>query len=229
MAKNTRKHSEAVRKKVLTAAVICAVLLILAAIIGTGLLRSAQKEQRKREEKAGVFEPYQPYGLVYDKKEDRLYFNGEQVRYFEDITDTDRYIKWPNKAGAVDVYAERDTLGALIGVSSFSQQEYADRTPSLKEAAGELEISISIDGYIDDVEEMVKERIEDAYEVYGQYGLTYDADSDRLYYHGELVGYFEDTSLKHYFGPFEDSMVKIYAVRDKQGNLTGLDIDEGTK
>lgn len=68
MAKNTRKHSEAVRKKVLTAAVICAVLLILAAIIGTGLLRSAQKEQRKREEKAGVFEPYQPYGLVYDKK-----------------------------------------------------------------------------------------------------------------------------------------------------------------
>ena len=39
MAKNTRKHSEAVRKKVLTAAVICAVLLILAAIIGTGLLR----------------------------------------------------------------------------------------------------------------------------------------------------------------------------------------------
>ena len=34
--------------------------------------------------------------------------------------------------------------------------------------------------------------------------------------------------LKHYFGPFEDSMVKIYAVRDKQGNLTGLDVDEGT-
>lgn len=140
MAKNTRMHSEAVRKKVLTAAVICAVLLILAAIIGTGLLRSAQKEQRKREEKAGVFEPYQPYGLVYDKKEDRLYFNGEQVRYFEDITDTDRYIKWPNKAGAVDVYAERDTFGALIGVNSFSQQEYVDRTPSLIEAAGELEI-----------------------------------------------------------------------------------------
>ena len=23
---------------------------------------------------------------------------------------------------------------------------------------------------------------------------------------------------KHYFGPFEDSMVKIYAVQDKQGN-----------
>ena len=77
----------------------------------------------------------------------------------------------------MDVYAERDTLGALIGVNSFSQQEYADRTPSLKDAAGELEISISIDGYTDDVEEMIKERIEDAYEVYGQYGLTYDADS----------------------------------------------------
>ena len=43
------------------------------------------------------------------------------------------------------------------------------------------------------------------------------------------MGYYEYTSLKHYFGPFEDSMVKIYAVRDKQGNLTGLDIDEGTK
>lgn len=86
MAKNTRKHSEAVRKKVLTAAVICAVLLILAAIIGTGLLRSAQKEQRKREEKAGVFEPYQPYGLVYDKKEDRLYFSWCRLRKLKNNT-----------------------------------------------------------------------------------------------------------------------------------------------
>ena len=134
----------------------------MAAIIGTRTSGGHRRKSRERgEEKAGVFEPYQPYGLVYDKKKTDCILTGEQVRYFEDITDTDRYIKWPNKAGAMDVYAERDTLGgAYRGKFLPANRNNADRTPSLKEAAGELEISISIDGYTDDVEEMVKERIE---------------------------------------------------------------------
>ena len=63
-----------------------------------------------------------------------------------------------------------------------------------------------------------------AYAIYRQYGLTYDRESDRLYYEGELVNYFEDEALKHFFGPFDDSPMDIQAVRDSQGTLTGLDI-----
>ena len=72
--------------------------------------------------------------------------------------------------------------------------------------------------------EYIKDTIEEAYTVYQQYGLTYDRESNRLYYEGELVGYFEDKELEHYFGPFDDSSIKIYAVRDKKRELDGLDI-----
>lgn len=49
-------------------------------------------------------------------------------------------------------------------------------------------------------------------------------DRGRLYLDGELVGYFEDKELNHYFGPYEDSTIKIYAMRDKNGDLSGLDV-----
>lgn len=163
--------------------------------------------------------------MIYKEKENRLYYDGELVRYFEDIVSSDYYLKWPSQNGTVDVYAERNASGALTGVNPFDQQEFSDRTSSLQTAICELEISNTIDGYTGDVENMVKERIAEAYEVYRQYGLTYDRESDRLYYNEELVGYFEDRRISHFFGPFEDSTIKIYAIRDKDGVLTGLDVD----
>ena len=171
--------------------------------------------------------------MVYDKEEDRLHYNGELVRYFEDIVNADHYLKWPNRDGKVDVYTKRSASGALISVNTFRQQEFSDRTPSLESSICELEIcdlesanTINCDGYTAEVEEMVKEQIAEEYEVYQQYGLTYNQERDRLYYGGELVGYFEDKQIGHYFGPFDDSSLKIHAVRDREHNLSGLDVDD---
>lgn len=212
-------------KKKIGITVLGIVFLLLAVIGCTWILKSAQAEQRERKEIAQIFRPYQSYGLIYNEQENRLYYNGELVRYFEDIVSANYYLKWPSQNGTVDVYAERNASGELTGVNPFSQQEFSDRTPSLKTAICELEISNTIDGYTGDVEKMVKERIAEAYEVYRQYGLTYDRESDRLYYNGELVGYFEDKQINHFFGPFEDSPIKIAAVRDENGILSGLDVD----
>lgn len=205
--------------------------LLLTVIVCTCILKSTRAEQREREETAQIFKPYESYGLVYNEKENRLYFNGGLVRYFEDIVSDDYYIKWPNHNGTADVYAKRDASGKLAGVSPFSKQAFSDRTPSLENAVCDLEISntISMNGYTDDVDEMVQERISEEYGVYRQYGLIYDMESERLYYEGELVGYFEDKQKNHYFGPYEDSPIKIYANRDRNGNLTGLDADGVTK
>ncbi|MDO5602842.1 MAG: hypothetical protein Q4G07_08740, partial [Oscillospiraceae bacterium] len=114
-------------------------------------------------------------------------------------------------------------------VKAFTQEEFSDRTPSMKTAGNEL--IINIDGGISngDIEEMVKRQIAEAYEVYQPYGLTYDKESDRLYYNGELVGYFEDKQIKHFFGPFQDSSITIYAIRDENGALTGLDVEGAAK
>lgn len=53
--------------------------------------------------------------------------------------------------------------------------------------------------------------------------MVYDIKSNRLYYNGDLAGYFEDKPIGH----FENSMVKVYAVRDKHEDITGLDVDTG--
>lgn len=212
-------------KKKISITVFGIAFLLLAVIACTWILKSTQAEQREREEIAQVFQPYQSYGLAYNEKENRLYYNGELVRYFEDIVSANYYLKWPRQNGTVDVYAERNASGELTGVNPFSQQEFSARTSSLQTAICELEISNTIDGYTGDLENMVKERIAEAYEVYRQYGLTYDRESDRLYYNEELVGYFEDRRISHFFGPFEDSTIEIYAIRDRDGVLTGLDVD----
>lgn len=201
--------------------------LILAFIMCMWILKTSQTIQREREELTQLFQKYQPYGLIYKEEENRLYYNGELVRYFEDIISAEHYIKWPNRNGEIDVYAKRNASGEISGVKPFSHKEFAERTSAMKESTCELEITNIIDGYTDNVEQMVKQRIAEEYEVYKQYGLVYDIKSDRLYYNGELVGYFEDKPIGHFFGPFEDSTIKVYAVRDKHGDITDLDVDTG--
>lgn len=220
--KNNR-HSATAKKKSMIIA-FCFAFLLLVVVACALFLKTARDAQRQRNEYADIFEIYKPFGLLYNEKENRLYYEDELVRYFEDVFSAEHYLKWPNQNGAVDVYAERTASGALFSVKPFSQQEFLDRTSSMKTAGHNLEITINIDGYTSDVEETVKERISEEYEIYRQYGLTYDMDSERLYYNGELVGYFEDKEIKHYFGPFEDSTIKIYAIRDENGDLSGLDV-----
>lgn len=94
------------RKKI-SITVLGIAFLLLTVIACTWILKSTQAEQREREEIAQIFQPYQTYGLIYNEKENRLYYDGELVRYFEDIVSSDYYLKWPNQNGTVDVGAER--------------------------------------------------------------------------------------------------------------------------
>lgn len=233
MNNSSDKHSAAVKKRLILV-ILCVAFLLLAAAACVWLLKEAHDSQRKRKEYGEIFEVYAPFGLLYSEKENRLYYGDELVRYFEDIISTGHYLKWSDQDGTTAVYAKRNAAGGLVSITPFSQQEFSDRTSSLKTAGKDLEITINIDGDTYDMETMadldtdldtmIKERISEEYEIYRQYGLTYDMDSDRLYYDGELVGYFEDEEIKHYFGPFEDSAIKIYAIRDGNGDLSGLDV-----
>lgn len=208
-------------KKIVLAA--AALFVCACAILFFFVKRERDSRARQRAERAEIFLIYQPYGLEYDAKTDRLYYRGELVRYFEDKADDAHDTQWPNRDGEVDVHALRDGDGALTGIAPFEEQAYADRTPQLRDALCELQITENIDGYTAETEEMVKDRLEAVYADYAPYGLAYDRQSDRLYYEGKLVGYFEDAEEKHFFGPFEDSGLEVRAARDSQGTLTGLD------
>ena len=212
------------KKKARFALVGVLLLILIAAGFWLNAKAEAAKETQKREEIASAFAVYQQFGLFYDMEADRLYYHNELVRYFEDVVSENRYKKWPNRDGTVDVHAVRGSSGELVGMEPFGEQAFLDRTAYLQTAVCELQITESIDGYTSGIEEQVKDSIQDAYAIYLQYGLTYGREQDRLYYEGELVGYFEDKSMGYSFGPYDDSAITIYAVRDDKGNLTGLDV-----
>ena len=85
------------------AAFMCVLALIAAAVCVSLMIRASSRNQTQREEYAILFADYEQYGLVYNQQTNRLYYNDELVRYFEDIVNEDSYRVWPNKDGTVDV------------------------------------------------------------------------------------------------------------------------------
>lgn len=89
---------------------------------------------------------YEAFGVTYDAKNDQWYFNGEKVRYFQDVLTSngegltsgkfDGAIRnsW-SASGTIDVYTVRDFsnlvangYGTLTGVQKFSQAEFDEHT-----------------------------------------------------------------------------------------------------
>jgi hypothetical protein len=62
--------------------------------------------------------------------------------------------------------------------------------------------------------------------VYEEFGLVFDSETMILYYDGEEVAYFEDRrgSNNTFFGDRNVSGLHIYAQRDGNGNLIGLEV-----
>lgn len=197
----------------------------------------------KRKEYSFIFQEYIQYGLEYRISSNRLYFNGDLVRYFEDIESENYYKRWPMTDGDIDVYAVRNSSGKLVGIEPFTKDQFEKRTPTLNDEIHELSITNSISNYyVDDeeidmtddekvyyteeMEQRTRELIEKYYTLYNSYGLAYEKVSNRLYYNGNLVNYFEDKEAGRFFGPYDDSNLNIYAIRDDSGNLFGLSANE---
>lgn len=102
------------------------------------------------------FEQYEPYGLIYNAEDGRLYFDGKLVRYFEDMypmgNDGEKAGSvFSSNDGEVDVYAVRDLSGdivrnadgsfdpqgKLLGVEAYSQEEFDARTVEMEKYAAE--------------------------------------------------------------------------------------------
>lgn len=74
-----------------------------------------------REAINNVYQEYNFYGLNYDMQSDRLYYNNDLVRFFEDKT-LGRYFG-DYKDGNVDVNAVRDSSGKLVKLESIDIKE----------------------------------------------------------------------------------------------------------
>lgn len=89
---------------------------------------------------------YEAFGVTYDAKNDQWYFNGEKVRFFQDVLISNgESLSGGNFHGAlrtlgsadgtIDIYTVRDFTnldvngyGTLTGVEKFSQEEFDEHT-----------------------------------------------------------------------------------------------------
>lgn len=223
-----------------------------AAAIGSPQTADALNARKEAEAKA--LAAYAPYGMTYDKATRQLTYEGKRVRYFEDLYalngtatgDEMAGMTFFDEEGTVDIRATRDLTekkrnpdgsydpsGVLTGVVPYSQAEFDARdleplrNPTTNAASAGEPLSAA-------------ER-ERQYAPYADYGLTYDAQTDKLFYEGKQVRRFTDILSTNGEAPesgkFQGTMhnrwdeggtVDVQAVRDyargKDGNglLTGI-------
>ena len=65
----------------------------------------------------GIFYPYEEFGLIFDPETGNLYYDGEQVAFFEDRRGTmNRVMSGDRDASGLHIQAERDGSGNLTGL-----------------------------------------------------------------------------------------------------------------
>ena len=104
------------------------------------------------DEAQAIADEYAAFGVTYDASIDQWYFNGEKVRFFQDVLTSNSESltggnfhgtirsSW-NENGSIDIYTVRDFAnlntsgnGTLTGIEKFSQAEFNEHTQSSKEA-----------------------------------------------------------------------------------------------
>lgn len=154
------------------------------------------------------FQPYEPFGLLYDAETNELWFDGRLVRWFEDyypVSDDGGQAgnDFFNEGGVVDVHAVRDRSGLvraddgsydpsgiLTGVAAFSEEEFAAR--DLEALRHPAPVTAVAGGA-----EMSPEERKAMAEEYAPFGVTYDAEEDQWYYNGEAVCFFRDVLISN--------------------------------
>ena len=98
------------------------------------------------DEAQAIADEYAAFGVTYDASIDQWYFNGEKVRFFQDVLTSNSESltggnfhgairsSW-NENGSIDIYTVRDFAnlntsgnGTLTGVEKFSQAEFDEHT-----------------------------------------------------------------------------------------------------
>ncbi len=196
------------------------------------------------------FAPYAKYGLTYNASNGRLYYDGELVRYFDDMypiggPGDNAYVgvSATYEDGTVDVYGVRDLTpidngdgsvdpsGVLLGLRRGSKAEFDGTTKAIKE----MRNSSSPPTTFAPDSGGGGRTLAEVFAEYTPYGLQYVQSEDRLYLNGQRVRTFCDflkansgkIDSSTYDGPVfskshSDGDIDVYALRDASGQLMGL-------
>ena len=139
-------------------------------------------------EEAGGFADYtiyEPFGLHYDAKNDCYTYNGSVVAFFNDPVNGASFTNY--FTGTIELEAEYDGSGTLIGIRECSPETYARhaekrmRFGKVREATDSSEENA-----------LAQSNELDWMKTYTPYGFSYDAEHHRLTYFGQQVKILSD-------------------------------------
>ncbi len=181
---------------------------------------------------------YEPFGLIWNEKDEKFYFKGEKVRYFYDGVELEDGAavrrEYLCDSGTVDVYTvwepkdngdgSYDPFGTLADVRAYSQEEFNNRKIAsevnpVQEATTTAYAQTLTEG----------KTFEEIFAQYKAYGVTYREGS--VYYNGELVNCFADvsnTGTFFYESKTKGGGVNLRTVYDNAGKLTGVETFTGS-
>lgn len=186
-----------------------------------------------------ILELYGDYGISLDKNGDMI-FQGELVRLFWDGVDVGDgaasvLYQYYNKKGTVDVHTVRsvidngdgsvDPFGKLIKIEKDSQEVFDWRDVDDYLSTGTVPTAISGFSGSDDgitFAELMKK--------YAEFGIRYESGdgTGNIYYNNQLVKTFVDENKQgdvFTLSSENGGEIVVHTVYDKNGNLTGVEIE----
>lgn len=202
------------------------------------------------------YDRYAKYGLSYDAEQKAMYYQGQRVRVFEDSYSLDGNTMCAaehfDPAGVVDIKAIRDLSdiiynadgsydpsGKLTGLRALSAEEFAAR--DLTPWTNPPRTTVASSG-----EPMTAAEKQAFYAPYTEYGVLYDAKTDRLTYQNQLVRSFLDvfqsngepfssgrfkgsmTTMTNDTGEIDITILRDYQTLDQNGNgkIVGVRVEK---
>lgn len=181
-----------------------------------------------KEELLEMEKEYAPFGMTYDTDEEQWYFQGEKVRYFQDILASNGEAlnsgkfhgtirSFGNENGTADIYTVRDYekpdasgYGTLTGIEKRTQGEADERTGrNAGSQSGRDSAVVEKPGIVDMA-------------VYEPYGLIFDKEKDCYTYNGSIVRCFNDWRSGAAFTNFSTGTVDIEGKYDDNNTLIGI-------
>ena len=177
----------------------------------------AKAEKACRDEIAEQYSIYEPYGMTYDKENNRFSYNGQIVRCFNDQLSAEDTRSFFFDGGVIDVESVRDDNGTLTGVKQSSDADFKARTEQHDKLRAEFEAA-GLTGDSDCFEIGNSDELDKSLEAYAEFGVSYDQTAHTWMYDGKAIHIFYDAGYTTYYDNGVSNGVNLKVDRDKNGN-----------
>lgn len=183
--------------------------------------------------------PFQKYGITYDKKNDKIFYNGKLVKAFiDEKKDGWCLISFYDFDADSSLYLQstRDNSDKITGVKTMSEKNISKFKDNSNKQKDNWNWDFEDNWNFEDKSDW-ENSMELNMKPFQKYGVTYDKEKNKIFYNGEPVKAFIDKNsenwvMVHFYDNNINSSIYLESIRDDNKNITGIknmsinDIDE---